>query len=331
MMHANSAARHASDDIGASDLRPAPRLYGALSRSAKRIGRRLRTTDAYRFDDRRTGEPTLVCLMAGHRRDLMPHVLTAASAALRDHYVCLVSDGSYDTDLSEFSRQLGWSYIGTWTRDTALAQNLCYRLHPEAQTIVKIDPAMLVLPGSISRLLARFTELKTESVIEPGALSPFIPLDGICHRPLLEALDLLDAFESRFGPAKLAAETSPIEASYDVAKWIWEHTCPLSETAQKLAAMPERLLMPPIRFRAGLVVFQRSFWEDFGFFPVLRRRLMVGRSTECTDGDALGAAAITMSRPIVMTSHALAGRIAFAPQIGAMSALMGESPDVFTV
>lgn len=260
----------------------------------------------------------------------MPLVLASVAAAARDQYVCLVSDGIYDDSLSDVARKLGWSYLGTWTRDRSLAQNLCYRLHPEVETIVKIDSTTLLLPGSIEALIGRARSLKAEGVVDPGAVAPFIPLDGICHRPILQALGLLEEFECRFGRARLSCD-GLIEARGDVAAWMWEHVSPLRRTADILAGLPEQLLMAPIRFRSGMVTFDRSFWEAMGRFPVTRRRLMVGINCDDSDGDALGGAALMMSRPIVMTSHVVAGRIAFDRQIDAMSSLLERRPELFVV
>ena len=81
------------------DARIAALSYRGLKRCAADIGRRLRITDRYRFEDRSTGSKTVVCVLSGHKTELMPFVLPTLAAAARHHYVCVVSPGLYDEAL----------------------------------------------------------------------------------------------------------------------------------------------------------------------------------------------------------------------------------------
>jgi len=64
---------------------------------------------------------------------------------------------------------------------------------------------------------------------------------------------------------------------------------------------------------------------------VHRGRLPLGVGTDWADSEALLARAAASARPIVMTSHAVPGRLSFRAQTAAIAALMQERPGLFAV
>ena len=117
--------------------------------------------------------------------------------ALPDADVCVVSPGLRLDSLAELCRSEGWSYLSTATNDVALAQNVCYRLHPDASMIVKLDEDMFLLPATISTLLTEYQSIRRQGAVDPGFVAPMIPLNGFCYRHLLEMLGLLEEYEAR--------------------------------------------------------------------------------------------------------------------------------------
>ena len=103
----------------------------------------------------------------------------------------------------------GGAISGTATNDVSLAQNVCFRLHDQAEMIVKLDEDMFVLPSTITNLLAEYKRIKTEGRVDPGFVAPMIPLNGFCYRTLLDMLGLLEEYEAQFGTARLATRRSP--------------------------------------------------------------------------------------------------------------------------
>jgi hypothetical protein len=269
-------------------------------------------------------------MLVGYKPDLWPFVIPRFQIALPKADVCLISPGRRSEELAGLCRGAGWSYLSTATNDVALAQNVCYRLHDRADMIVKLDEDMFLLSDTISTLLAEYRAVKAEGWVDPGFLAPMIPLNGFCYRPLLRMLGLEEEFEARFGPARMAASGIPLQTNPDVARWIWQHTAPLEATAARLNALPQERLTCPIQFSIGLIVFERSFWEQIGFLPVHRRRLLVGISTLGGDEAFLCARAVETSRPAVVTTRALAGHFSFGPQYLGMRALLDERSDLFT-
>jgi hypothetical protein len=104
--------------------------------------------------------------------------------------------------------------------DVSLAQNVCYRLHGAATTIVKLDEDMFLLPDTIETLLTEYRTIVTQGAVHPGSAAPMIPLDGFCYRHLLEILGLLPEYESRFGraawrrPASRCRRMQPLRPGY---------------------------------------------------------------------------------------------------------------------
>lgn len=284
--------------------------------------------DYYRMDDRQAGKRVLVCLLAGYKPDLWPFVIPRFRVALPDADVCLLSPGLRNETLAEMCRDAGWSYLSTATNDVALAQNVCYRLHDRAEMIVKLDEDIFLLPNTITTLLSEYRDVKQEGIVDPGFVAPTIPLNGFCYRYLLEALDLIDEYQAAFGPARLAASGLAIHNSPAVARWIWERTAPLENTAARLLASGRTRLFCPIQFSIGIIAFERQFWEMIGYLPVYRRRLLAGLSTLGGDEAYICSRALEASRPAVITTGAVAGHFSFGPQYADMKALLAERPDL---
>ncbi|MFV0295236.1 MAG: hypothetical protein ACK5JT_03855 [Hyphomicrobiaceae bacterium] len=313
------------------DYRIGPRIYRGLRKCVRRINGQLRVADSYSFEDRRTGSTQLICVVAFRKRDLWPLVLPHVAEAAQNDYVCVISPGLYDHGLSDLCEQWGWSYLSTATRDANLAQNICFWLHQEAQIIVKIDEDMIVPPTAIADLINRHRLLSEDGEITPGVTAPTVPLEGLCYRYLLELLELLKAFELRFGKAMLHADDSVISRNIEAAIWIWEKTSPLTQTAEALNALPEKLIYAPIVVNPGMIVFDRSFWDEMGDLPVFRRRLMFGEDSLGTDHRYISSRAVTLSRPVVITSHVLVGRFSFNAQYTKMLDLYRDRPEIFSV
>jgi hypothetical protein len=307
----------------------APAVSGNLAKWVNAMTRRLKVTDQFHFDDRRSGSPVLVCMLAGYKPELWRFVMPRFERALPDADVCLVSPGLRNGTLSDLSRRAGWSYLSTATNDVSLAQNVCYRLHAKAELIVKLDEDMLLVPDSLSALISQYRGIKAQGIVDPGFVAPMIPVNGFCYRPLLEILGLLDEFEARFRRARIAYSGTPIQDDPAAACWMWERTAPLEQTARRLAAKPVRTLFCPIQFSTGLIAFERSFWEMIGHLPVCRRRLVFGLGTHGADERHISAQAFGTSRPGVITTGALAGHFAFEAQHAGVIPLMERRPELF--
>ncbi len=288
-----------------------------------------RTHARFVFDDRRKGRPVVVAMLAGYKADLWPFVMPRFRASLPVADVCLVSPGKRSDELAALCQRESWSYLSTTLNDVALAQNVCYRLHDDAELIVKLDEDMFLLPSTLPVLLEEYRAIKSEGWVDPGFVAPMIPLNGFCYRSLLGMLDMLPAYEACFGPARLATSGLAVHNDPDAALWMWERTAPLADTERRLQRLPRQRLLCPIQFSIGLIVFERRFWEAIGCFAVHRQRLMTGQSTLGGDEAYICTRALEMSRPGVVTTAALAGHFSFGPQYAGMRTLLRDRPALF--
>ena len=307
-------------------------VYGRARRAAHNAESFWRTRDRISFDDRRKHHRRLVCVLAGHKPDLWPFVmprLVRAVPQMSD--VCIVTPGIRDCAASRaLCRQQGWSYLGTATNDVSLAQNVCFRLHPVSEMIVKVDEDMFLLPDTISTLLDEYEAVSREGVLDPGFVAPMIPLNGFCYGHLLKMLDLTDEFEQRFGRVRLACSGIPLQQDAEVAAWIWQRTAPLAALAERLSGQAGERLLCPIRFSIGAIAFEKSFWNEIRGFPVLRRKTMFGVSTLGGDEAHLCMKAVELSRPMIVTTRAVAGHFSFGPQYQGMAELLRTQPGLFS-
>jgi hypothetical protein len=145
----------------------------------------------------------------------------------------------------------------------------------------------------------------------------------------LKQLGLLEEFEAKFGVARITTLGAPLTDSAEAARWMWEKTAPLEKTVLKLKRTAEPELMAPVQFSIGLIVMERAFWEEIGFYPVRRHMLMMKKSTLGADEEYLCRMATFHARPVVICQHALAGHFSFGRQYAGMLDLLTEHPEYF--
>lgn len=286
--------------------------------------------DAYKIENHHPEAETLVMMLIGYKPDLWSTVIPRFAAAVpAGATVCLISPGMWSEPVAQIARQHGWSYLSTKTNDVALAQNVCLKLHPAVQMVAKLDEDIYLTPGTIQQLIDYYKQLKAAEVVNPGFVAPSLNVNGFAYRQLLARLGLLQAFEQRFGSARLATTGVAVADDPEAARWMWEHTAPLEEVSARLQNDGPPLLLSPIKFSIGMIVFERSFWEEFRFFPVYRHRLMMGKNTLGADEEFLCKQCIDRSRPIVVHPRVLTGHFSFGRQYERMRALLDERPELF--
>jgi hypothetical protein len=323
--HSHPVAQFEGSDAAAL----APWFHKTILDVGSRVRGRLRLTDRYRFEDRGTPGSHLVCVLAGEKPELWPHVLPRILAATSGCHVCLVTPGLINQSLREYCQANTWSYLSTATADRSLAQNVCFRLYPGADVIVKIEEDVFIDPTTVWGLIERLSTLCKDGALEPGFVAPLVPLEPFACRYALTQLGLLEAFEIRFGPLTLSGNKGPLRSDLEAVRWVWQNTAPLSLTAKWFAVHGEKAMCAPVRYSPGIAAFHRSFWCDIGYFPVSRGRLMVGRDTHGNDDAHMCGEAVRRSRPIVIAADILVGRFSYHHQYHDLKSLLGTQPGWF--
>lgn len=304
--------------------------YSAIKTAYIARERRANLSDEHSFVNRQTRSPCLVVILAGYKQPLWPYVFPRLVRSVPTGAdVCLMSAGKHDRDLDELARVNGWSYLATRTNDVSLVQNIAIHLHPEARTIVKVDEDIFLTEHTLSDTINFHQAVSLQGIVEPCLTAPMLNINGVCCRPMLQQLGLLEQYEARFGVAKIA--TLGIKATDDAeaAKWLWAHTWPLEATVAKLrrTVLPE--LLAPIQFSIGVIVCDRSIWDQFNYFPVYRRRLAMKKSTLGADEEHICRMAMLYAKPIVVCQHALAGHFSFGRQYSGMLSFLESHPHYF--
>lgn len=303
-------------DIGAATLRTAEQAVRCRGR--------------HEFVDRRRRATTAVIILAGYKQPLWPSVFPRLEKNIPpDTDVCLMSAGKDDPELRRLAATNEWSYLSTSLNDVSLIQNLAISRHPEAETVVKIDEDVLLPDRTIADLIEFHDRVKSAGIVNPAFTAPMLNINGFCYRELLEVLGLLDDFERTFGPARIATRGVAATESVEAARWIWERTGPIDRTASVLREQEPRIRMSSIQFSIGLIVFDRSFWNDIGCLPVFRRRHAIGESTLGADEEHLCGQAVATGRPMVVAPHIFAGHFSFGRQYDGVLDLLRRQPDLF--
>jgi hypothetical protein len=305
-------------------------FYGRAKAVAMDVRRRSNLSDTYRFVDRRRNAATAVFVLAGYKPQLWPFVFPRLECAMPEEAdVCIMTAGKQDDQLQALAEQNGWSYLATRTNDICLVQNIALNLHPAAERIVKVDEDMFVTRGTIRDCLDYYSTVKASGIVNPAFVAPTINVNGVCHRSLLERLDLLEEFETEFGVARVCTLGTALTDRADAAKWMWQKTAPLETTLDRIRDDGAPMLMAPVQFSIGLIVIERSFLEDINLLPVRWHMLMMKESTLGADEEYLCRMAVFFARPIVVCPHALAGHFSFGRQYAGMLQFLAEHPEVF--
>jgi hypothetical protein len=82
----------------------APAVYGSLTKWTHSVGRRLKVTDEFQFEDCRRASNMLVCMLAGYKPELWRFVMPRFKHAVPDGDVCLLSPRMRIGELSDLSR-----------------------------------------------------------------------------------------------------------------------------------------------------------------------------------------------------------------------------------
>ena len=283
-----------------------------------------------KFINRSNNADYLCLILAGYKDYLYPAVFSRLKQyAIRNMDICVISSGKYSDELDRMCTDNNWSYLSTEENNVSLVQNVAIKLHPQAKYIFKLDEDIFITEGYFERMIRAY-EHAQNGVYFPGVIAPLIPINGYGHVRVLEKLKLVDEYEKRFGSLKCAAgHERPIESSPDVAKFFWGEGMIIPDI-DKINALfyqdPVEERATPIRFSIGAILFERSVWEDMGYFSVNRKSVSLG-----WDEAQLCSYCCLKSRPIMVSENILVGHFSFGPQNDAMKEYYELNKDRFLI
>lgn len=286
------------------------------------------TKGKYTFVDRSHGAEHLLLVLAGYKERCYPSTLgRIAQEAPEWLDVCVISSGLESPTLSDWCERHGWSYLSTHRNNVCLAQNIAIELHQHAQHIFKLDEDIFICRDYFDRMVAA-RELALQSPYRPGIIAPLINLNGFASFHLIQRLGLLDDFEQRFEPLKCeTGREHPIESRPDVARYIWGEggIVPSLDDIDAMLGKDEPRVIPcPNVFSIGAILFERSMWEQMGFFPVS----VTGNSLGHDEG-RLCNYCHSSSQPVMVSMNLAVGHLSFKPQNQAMMEYYAEHEELF--
>ncbi|MBO5349934.1 MAG: hypothetical protein J6A89_09005 [Clostridia bacterium] len=281
------------------------------------------------FINRGKNSEKLCIILAGYKEFLWKDVFSRIKEyAPEDIDVCVVTSGMYNEKLASLCEKNDWSYLGVKENKVTLAQNIAINLHPNAKYIYKLDEDIFVTEGFFTQLKTTLDNIEKEGRYRPSFIAPLINVNGYSYIRLLEKMDLLNAFEKKFGKAVYDVNpTEPIVKNGEIAKFLWgsEETKirNIDELSKNFANKDFEYSVCPIRFSIGAILMPREIWEKMHKFTVTDD---VGLGL---DEEELCKYAISESRPIIVSENVLVGHFSYGPQTEEMKKYYNENRDIF--
>lgn len=271
-------------------------------------------TGDYKFINRSNNSENLCIVLAGYKELVWDDVFSRLKAfAPKDIDICVMSAGKYSETLNELCENNNWSYLSLEQNKVTLIQNITINLFPNAKYIYKIDEDIFITNGFFENLKNTYLKVERESRYKIGFVTPLIPINGYSYIKVLEKVNLIDDFDSKFGKAFFdATPGEEIINNPEIALYLWGNTKKelqnIDELSEKLGKEEFEYSICPIRFSIGAIMFPRKTWEDMGKFDV-------------TFGNNLGLDEVKMcsfsnvqSRVIVVSHNNLVGHLGYGPQ-----------------
>lgn len=269
------------------------------------------------FDNRSASQNALCVVLAGYKPYLYPYIFPRLYRYLpKGIDVCVVTAGKYVKALHELCGDFGWSYLSTENNNVSLAQNKAIELHPEADLLFKLDEDIFVTEGFFEEMLAARARA-IDGVYNPGVIVPILPVNGFGHVWLLRRFDVLEQYVKQFEEPKICANPqAAIECSAEAAQFMWGDGgwIPQLDALAALLHKEPKVEEPcAIRFSIGAMLMGRDVWEQMGYFEVMHGFVGLG-----LDERQLCSWCAVNSRPIMVSTNAVAGHFGFGSQTEAM-------------
>ncbi len=272
-----------------------------------------------------------ICIiLAGYKEYLYAYVFQRIEMFTpSDVDICVVSSGLFSDKLDEICEKNNWTYISTKENNVCLVQNVAIKEHPHAKYIYKLDEDIFITKGFFEKMFEALEQSKKEPY-NCGVIAPLIPVNGYGHVRVLNKLGLIDKYAEMFEkPMHAAGPDRMIENNPETAMFFWGKGdyVPNIDVLNEMFSKDAKSLRPcPIRFSIGAILFERSFIEDMGYFPVDR-----ATSGMAQDEIKLCSFCCIYSRPIIVTENVLVGHFSFGPQTDSMKQYLINNTEKFRV
>ena len=278
------------------------------------------------FVDRSKKSECLLLVLAGYKEFLYPAVFGRIKDSQKpDMDICIISSGKYSAVLDTMCEKNGWSYLSTKQNNVCLVQNVAIAKHPAAKYIFKLDEDVFIPADYFDRMLKSYLHAQNGRY-NVGVLAPMLTINGFSSPLIIEEMNLKNEYEKRFGLLKYATgPKTQIESNPEFAKFMWGDVVPLLDEMDKKCREKDMDEIPcPYRFSIGAILFERSLWEEMGYWTVKRNSTGMG-----ADEVELDTFCFLNSRPLMVTKNVVAGHLSFGKQNATMKKYYESHRDVF--
>lgn len=273
----------------------------------------------------------LVMILAGYKDYLWKKVFDRLLKYIPSSYdVCIVSSGLTDKRLTKHADLFGWSYLSTDVNNICVAENECISFFDKAKFIFKVDEDIFVTKDCFNKMLTSYFMSDKHTSYEAGFIVPQINVNCVTYLRLLQLRGLFRQFKDAVGQVKITNglhHNQHLLNDPAMAKFMWTYFN-IDDTT---LISPTFYLVPcPVRFSIGMILFERSTWEDMGHFTVEldsdepHKRIGLG-----TDEKDICKYAMLKARPIMIDRRVLVGHFAYGPQTEEMKIFFKEHPELF--
>lgn len=286
-------------------------------------------TGKYTFIDRKKKSENLCIVLSGYKSFLWNDVFNRFKKIVpQDMDVCVVTAGKYCDEMVKICEENNWSYLSVEENKVTLAQNIAITLYPEAKYIYKIDEDMFLTNGFFENLKDIYLKVLEDKKYKVGFVAPIINVNGYSYRRLLEKMNLLDDFKSKFGNAYLdATPGEPIIENGDIAQYLWgknNNINSIDEISSSFMKDEINYTICPVRFSIGAIMMPRETWEKMGKFNVYRG------SNMGYDEVQICQYCMSESRVVVVSENCLVGHFSYGNQTEKMKKYYSENPEIFS-
>lgn len=266
-----------------------------------------------KFFDRSIGSEYLCIILAGYKEFSYEAVFGRIERYQKIGMdVCVISSGKYSDILNNLCEKNQWSYLSTDQNNVCLVQNVAILKHPKARYIFKLDEDVFITENYFDKMLQAYNHAK-QGYYDVGVLAPMLNINGYSSARILEKLNLIPTYERYFGTFKYATGPSTqFESNPAFAKYMWGSTGEIPGIDELNQCFEDTILCEnpcPYRFSIGAILFERSLWEDMGYFKVQKNSTGMG-----IDEEQLDTYCYLFSRPLLVSENIVVGHLSFGKQ-----------------
>lgn len=279
-----------------------------------------RLNGKYKFIDRKRDSENLCIILAGYKKFLWDEVFyRIKNFAPQDMDVCIMSSGMYNDELAKICEMNNWSYVATKKNHVSLIQNITINLFKKAKYIYKLDEDVFITNNYFETLKKTLVSSEQTLPYHIGFVTPLIPINGFTYIKVLEKLNLLNEYETKFGKAFYdTTRNNKIISDETAVKYLWEKTSDLDKINDLLLKQDEEYFICPIRFSIGAILFRREIFEEMKMFSV-SNTIGLGE-----DEEDLCCFCLNESKVVVSSANSIVGHLSFSPTNNKMCQLYQE-------